>query len=135
MRRVISLLAVVLAGCAAQATPADGLAPSTWRFVSIDGQAPASQLAKLTLGEEKLGANLGCNNMGGPWRIEKDRLVAGPLVQTEKACAGATGTQEQAAGALLVAAPEIRIDGRRMELRSFGHSAELERTDSAQRES
>lgn len=135
MRGVIPLFAIVLAGCAAQAPPANGLAPSTWRFVSIDGEAPASDQAQLTLADEKLGANLGCNAMGGPWRIEKDRLLAGPLVQTEKFCAGATGEQEKAAGALLVAAPEITIDGDRMELRSFGHAAELERLDPAQRNS
>jgi len=78
MRRVIPLLAILIAGCAAQATPADKLAPSEWRFTSIDGKAPASDQAKLTLDDEKLGANLGCNSMGGPWRIEKDRLIAGP---------------------------------------------------------
>jgi heat shock protein HslJ len=135
MRRVIPLLAILIAGCAAQATPADKLAPSEWRFTSIDGKAPASDQAKLTLDDEKLGANLGCNSMGGPWRIEKDRLVAGPLVQTERFCAGATGRQEQEASALLVAAPEIKVDGRTMELRSAGHAAELERLDTAQRAS
>jgi heat shock protein HslJ len=132
MRRTILLVALFLAGCAAQATPADKLAPSEWRFTSIDGKAPASGQAKLTLDEEKLGANLGCNSMGGPWRIEKDRLVAGPLVQTERFCADATGRQEQEASALLVAAPEIKVDGRTMELRSAGHAARLERLDTAQ---
>ncbi|HEX7710389.1 MAG TPA: META domain-containing protein [Sphingomonadaceae bacterium] len=135
MRRVIPLLAIVVAGCAAQATPADGLAPSTWRFVSIDGKAPASDRARLTLADEKLGANLGCNSIGGPWRIEKDRLMAGPLIQTEKFCTGETVDQEKAAGALLVAAPEIKVEGNRMELRSFGHAAELERLDPSQRNS
>lgn len=129
------MLAVFLAGCVAQATPADTLAPSTWRFVTIDGDAPASNEARLTLDDEKLGANVGCNSMGGPWRIEKDRLLAGPLVQTEKFCAGAISEQEKAAGALLVAAPEIEVDGRHMQLRSAGHRAELERLDPAQRDS
>lgn len=131
MRRFVPLLAVLIAGCAAQATPADGLAPSDWRFVSIDGKAPASDQARLTLGEEKLGANVGCNSMGGPWRIEKDRLVAGPLVQTEMYCSGAASEQEKATSALLVAAPEITVTGSRMQLRSYGHTAELERLNSA----
>lgn len=131
MRRFIPLLAIFAGACAAQANPTDGLAPSEWRFVRIDGKAPASERAKLTLGEEQLGADVGCNSIGGPWRIENDRLLAGPLVQTERACAGAAGEQERAASALLVAAPEIEITGRRMELHSYGHAAELERLDAA----
>lgn len=110
-----------------KAAPAHVLADSQWRFVAIDGEKPASDKAQLHFKGDELGANVGCNGMGGPWRIEDGRLVAGPLAQTEMYCEGPVWPQERATSALLVAAPELLIDGDRLVLRSRGHFAELER--------
>jgi len=126
-----SLLALCAGGCVAQAAPGHALSGSEWRFLSIDGEAPASAQTKLSFAEKELGANVGCNGMGGPWRIEEGRLIAGPLAQTEMFCDGPVWAQEQAASALLVAAPEITFDGGHMVLRSRGHFAELERVGAA----
>ena len=131
MSRVAPLLsflaALAVAGCVAPAAPGHSLAGSQWRFLSIDGEAPASDRAALSFEKQSLGANVGCNGMGGPWRIENGRLVAGPLAQTQMYCDGPVWQQEQAASALLVAAPEVTVQGDRMVLRSRGHFAELER--------
>jgi heat shock protein HslJ len=131
MRRVLPhlmlMLAIPIAGCAAQAAGSAQLAGSNWRFVTIDGEAPISRAAKLTFDDGRIGANVGCNAMGGEWRIEDGRLIAGPLMQTRMFCEGKLGEQEQAIGALLVAAPELALDEARLELRSHGHSARLER--------
>jgi heat shock protein HslJ len=123
------LLALPLAGCAAQAAGPGQLAGSDWRFVTIDGEAPVSGEARLSFESKDIGANVGCNAIGGDWRIEDGRLIAGPLAQTRKYCRGPLGDQEQAIGALLVAAPEIALDGVRLELRSRTHHALLERLD------
>jgi len=135
MRRMIPFLIPILAlaagSCVAQAAPGHVLNGSEWRFVSIDGETAASKSAMLKFEAERLGANVGCNGIGGPWRVENGRLLAGPLAQTEMYCDGPVWEQEQSTSALLVAAPEIELDGDRMLLRSRGHVAELERIDLA----
>ncbi len=70
--------------------------------------------------------SMSCNGMSGPWRIEHGRLIAGPLVSTEMWCHGKM-EQERAVGALLAAAPEIKVGASRMTLTAGGHSAELVR--------
>ncbi|WP_240530043.1 META domain-containing protein [Novosphingobium sp. PC22D] len=113
------------------AGPADSshLAESTWKFVSIDGEEPASQSAELTFERAQLDATVGCNALGGPWRTEADRLIAGPLEQTEMVCEGPVWGQEKAVGALLAATPKYEVEGNRMVLRSSGHIAELTREE------
>ena len=117
----------LLASCAAANDGPANLADSSWRFVSIDGAAPVSGKAKLTFEDGRIGANVGCNGMGGPWRVEGSRLIAGPLAQTEMFCEGPVWGQEKAIGALLAGAPELKVESDRLMLKSSGHSAELER--------
>lgn len=142
MRIVLSLIgglaALALAGCAAQGEPAHSLAGSTWRFVTIDGSQATSPRATLEFAEDRVGANVGCNSMGGPWRIDQERLLAGPLAQTEMYCDGPVWKDEVAVATLFSAAPQFELKGDRLVLRSSGHSAELERipesaADSAKR--
>ena len=65
--------------------------------------------------------------MGGPWRVDGGRLIAGPLVQTQMYCEGPVWDQEKAVGALLAAAPRFSVGGDVMTIESSGHSAELRR--------
>ena len=97
--------------------------------VSIDGVAPASDKAKLTFEDDSIGANVGCNGMGGPWRVSEGRLIAGPLIQTQMYCEGPVWGQEKAIGALLAGAPELDVANNRLVLKSSGHTAELTRAD------
>lgn len=120
-------LIAALAACAAPSQTGSPLAGSVWRFVEIDNARPASDAAKLTIETDHIGANVGCNGMGGPWRVEKGRLIAGPLVQTQMYCKGPVWDQERAVAALLAAAPKVQIEGNSLVLKSSGHSAELER--------
>lgn len=115
--------------CAAAGDGQGSLANSTWRFISIDGDAPASGQARLTFDKDNMGANVGCNGMGGPWRLENGRLIAGPLAQTQRYCEGPVGEQERAIGALLAGAPEFSVETDRLVLKSSGHSAELRRAE------
>jgi heat shock protein HslJ len=127
--RTILALAILLAagGCVAKSSPPNAML-GEWRFVEIDGDTPAVPAkAKLTVEADRLSASAGCNGMGGPWRIEEDRLIAGPLAGTRMYCAGPVWDQEQALAALLVAAPTIAYEDQRLVLKSSGHSAALER--------
>ncbi len=140
MRHAVSLLALILpalplSACVAQTAPAHELTGSNWRVIAIDGEAAAApDKARFSFESGRLSANLGCNSMSGPWRIEKTRLIAGPLMQTKMFCAGPVGEQEMAASALLVAGPAVEQDGKRLTLRSSGHSVVLERIGSPQDE-
>lgn len=129
MRKLLPLLALTaLSACAAaQAGGPASLTDSQWRFVTIDGAAPVSDKASLAFHKDRLSANVGCNGMGGPWRIEGRRLIAGPLISTKMFCEGRM-EQETAISTLLSGGPGLTVDGDRLTLSSAGHSAELVRT-------
>ena len=124
---VASLLA--LSGCvAASGASQSALSDSEWQMLAIDGATAANlDQAKLSFTADTLGASVGCNRMGGNYHVNGDRLIAGPLTQTEMYCEGPVGSQEQALSALLVAAPEIRLTENRLALISSGHRAEFAR--------
>lgn len=131
MHRLVLALAcpLCIAGCTAGTDGASHLAGSTWTFERIDGEPPASEAASLTFDFDTIGVEVGCNRLGGPWRMGEERLIAGPLSQTEMACPTPAWDQEQAVSSLLVATPRIEVEGDRMTLQSSGHSAELVRSD------
>lgn len=136
MRAAVLLILVLLgSGCVAKSSPSAGLT-GEWRLVAIDEADPVvSNKARITLGEEQLSATVGCNGLGGPWRIEENRLIAGPLDGTGRYCTGPVWEQEQALNALLVAAPTIAYDDGDLVLKSSRHSARLERISPPQRDS
>lgn len=121
------VLAIGLAACSAGNEGASHLADSTWQFTSIDDAKPVSGDAVLSFKPDSIGANVGCNGMGGPWRIEEGRLIAGPLTQTEMYCEGPVWEQEKAVSALLAGAPRLEIQEDTLVLKSSGHSARLQR--------
>jgi heat shock protein HslJ len=125
MRKKIAPLALaLLAACTtAGASGSDSLA-GKWRFVTIDGQKPVSSKAELTIEPERIGANVGCNGMGGDLRIKGGKLVVGAVVSTMMYCDGLMD-QERAVSELLSADPEYRIEEGRLVLRTAAHSAEL----------
>lgn len=85
----------------------------------------------MTFSEDRIGVRVGCNRLGGPWRMGEERLIAGPFTQTEMACPAPAWGQEKAVSSLLVATPRIALEGDRMILQSSGHTAELVRKDEA----
>ena len=121
------LVSASLGGCAGRAVAVGPLQGTQWQFVTIDGARAVSEQARLGFLKDAISASAGCNSMGGNWRIEGDRLIAGPLMQTEMYCEGPVWVQEQAVSALLVSAPQFSLSGARLTLKSSGHSAELVR--------
>ncbi|MEJ2408404.1 MAG: META domain-containing protein [Novosphingobium sp.] len=130
MRRLalLLLLPAFAAGCSDRGDRSH-LAQTSWRFERIDGQQPETADAEMTFQNGKIGVQVGCNRLGGPWRVDRNRLVAGPLDQTEMDCIESDWKQERAVGALLVATPRLNLDGDRMTLQSSGHTAELVRVE------
>jgi heat shock protein HslJ len=132
MRRIglLLLLPALLAGCS-DAGDRSHLAESSWRFDRIDGERPVSGASSMTFEDGHVGIEVGCSSLGGPWHLDADRLVAGPLDQSEKTCSDPSWHQGNAVNALLVATPRLAVDGNRMILQSSGHTAELVRVDAA----
>lgn len=129
MRTLPLLLALAALPACTMAQPGGvQLAGTNWQVTSIDGAAPvAGNKAKLTFESDRLGANVGCNGMGGDYRIEGERLIAGPLIATRMFCEGPVWGQEEAVGALLAGGPKIARRGDSLRLESSGHSLEAVR--------
>ncbi|MFM5924418.1 MAG: META domain-containing protein [Novosphingobium sp.] len=124
--RTLPLALLALAACTttSQATPP--LTGSQWTFVTIDGAAPVSSKARLTIEANRIGANVGCNGMGGDLKIEGGRLVSSGIESTLMFCDGIM-EQERAVTDLLGASPRYTIGGDRLVLESAKHRAELRR--------
>ncbi|MCJ2181241.1 META domain-containing protein [Novosphingobium sp. 1949] len=119
------LLAALALGACAPTGESSHLTRSQWSFELIDGQRPISDAADIRFARGEISVLVGCNRITGPWRISEDRLIAGPLVQTEMACPAPAWDQEKAVGSLLAATPRIILQDDRMTLQSSGHTAEL----------
>ncbi len=102
-----------------------GLASSHWTFALIDGQRPLSDAADMQFHKGRMSVLIGCNRLSGPWRMAADRLVAGPLVESEMRCPAPAWDQEKSVGALLSATPRVILGKERLILKSGGHTAEL----------
>ncbi|MCC6926027.1 META domain-containing protein [Novosphingobium sp.] len=117
-------LLVLLAACSATTPIAAEPGSSSWTFVAIDGKPPVSSKTSLTLSETRIGANVGCNGMGGDLKFEPGRLVTSGIFSTMMYCDGLM-EQERAVVELLEASPTFFIEGDRLGIKSDQHSALL----------
>lgn len=117
---------LLMTGCASdRGSP---LAGTHWRVTSIDGEAPAvPSVANMRFDTRTVAVSLGCNGIGGAYRVDGKRLIAGPFESTEKSCDGEIASQEAAVRALLAAAPVLSLQGQQMRLDSGGHTIDLAR--------
>lgn len=124
---LVLVAASLLTACAAGPAVSGPPEGSDWTFVAIDGAPPVSDKTSLTIREGRIGANVGCNGMGGELRIEQGRLVLpGGIISTMMYCEGLMA-QELAVADLLRASPRFFIEGGRMFIHSQDHKAELVR--------
>lgn len=127
MTRSIALFALpLLAACTTVPQASANLTGSRWTFVSIDGQRPVRDSAELTIAADRIGANVGCNGLGGDLKIEAGKLITGPMISTQMYCEGVM-EQERSVAELLSASPAYFIEGNRLVIRSDKHVAELRR--------
>lgn len=108
-----------------------------WRLssaVTASGQridalfASAEKPLQLDFTDGRLGVSGGCNRMGGVYAIEKGKLNAGTLTQTQMACEPKLMQADQAIGAALEAKPDISIENGAtptMTLRTAGSDAQV----------
>lgn len=134
MRNALAMIVVsatLLGSCATAPSATSALSDTRWKIMRIDGAAPVMpDEASIRFDQNRLGANVGCNGIGGEYRIEGNRLIAGPLMATRMFCEGPVWQQEEAVNALLSAAPELLRSGKTLRLTSGGHTLEMELSES-----
>lgn len=101
-----------LRGCGGTSAPtAAMLEGSRWTIATIDGRPPApGTRTEFAFDRERMSGNAGCNRFSGGYRIERERLVTGPLASTRMACIGAAMGQEQRVFAILERPMRITTD-------------------------
>lgn len=109
--------ALLLAACGDDATSStDGGAASVdgREFWSTD-VSPVDLVdgtrIKLRFDGAGLGASAGCNQLGGDYRIDGDRLIVGDMFMTEMGCGAALHAQDDLVVRLLTGEPTIALDG------------------------
>lgn len=134
MRNALAMIVVsaaLLGSCATAPSATSALSDTRWKIMRIDGAAPVMpDKASMRFDQNRLGANVGCNGIGGEYRIDGNRLIAGPLMATRMFCEGPVWQQEEAVNALLSAAPELLRSGKTLRLTSGGHTLEMEFSES-----
>jgi heat shock protein HslJ len=120
-RRLLAALgSLLLAACGSAGTASDlpargtepgNLAGRVFLSTAIDGRAlvPGSRV-RLSFDAGQIGANAGCNTMGGSVAIDGGRLVLGPLAMTQMACDPALMAQDRWLAAFLDGAA-LALDG------------------------
>ena len=124
--RLALIVLPLLASCSTAGDASRQLTASKWSFTAIDGQPPVSSRAVLTIETSRIGANLGCNGLGGELKIGASKLVTKGMISTMMYCDGVM-EQERAVSALLGASPDYRVNGDTLTLTAPGHSAKLTR--------
>lgn len=89
--------------------------------VTVDGEprplVDGSRI-RLVIDERSVGADAGCNSLGGEYEMDGDRLVVNGLAMTEMGCDPALMEQEDWLVDLLTAGPVLALDGDRLTLTS-----------------
>ena len=133
MRTLLTLAlasAVLLGACGGggSATPGptgQGLEGRTFLSTGAQGRAlVAGSTVRLAFQDGQVSASAGCNSMGGPYRIDGDRLVAGQLATTEMACDPALMEQDRWLADLLGGAT-IALDGDTLDAHQGDHRLTL----------
>ena len=128
MKRALPLALLLVAGGALAAAPPTTrqLLNSQWQVTRINGKVPVSPRARIRFDRTRIAASVGCNGLGGNWRIESGRLIGGPFVSTMMFCEGVM-EQERAMADLLGSRPSVSIDRNVLRLNGGGHRLEARR--------
>lgn len=94
-------LGAELHGQSSPPASANPLADTEWRLVSFgpaNAPTPASTSSPAMVtfrGDGRLSGMTGCNSINGPYQVQGDRINAGPIVSTLRACIDETVAQQE----------------------------------------
>lgn len=125
MKKFALLLALpAILACAPP--PGAALSGTRWTIAKIDGAPAVSNRARLEFEPNRISATVGCNGLGGEWKVRGNRIESGPFMSTQMYCDGVM-EQETALTRLLEAKPSFVRSGNRLILTGGGHTAEMVR--------
>ncbi|MFN5903364.1 MAG: META domain-containing protein [Novosphingobium sp.] len=120
-RSLAAAAVLSLATACAAATPKPGqLAETVWTVKTIDGQRARSPRAEIRFLPDRISATVGCNGLGGPWKISKGQLEGGPFMSTMMYCEGLM-EQERTMADVLGGKARIDLTRQTLTLRSGKH--------------
>jgi heat shock protein HslJ len=117
---VAALSLLLLVGCGSRAASGglSDLRGRTFLSTGVTENGQPKQLVsgtriRLSFGEEgrRIGANAGCNHIGGDARVEGGRLVAGDMAMTAMGCDGGRSEQDDWLVKFLTGTPTVRVSG------------------------
>jgi heat shock protein HslJ len=116
LSRVPAVLLVVVALAGSACTAASGAALDGREFLSasvtdggVDRPLVAGTQIRLTFGPGTLGAQAGCNQIGGSYRLDGGRLIFEGAGMTEMGCDPARHAQDDWLVAFLAAGPSVQL--------------------------
>jgi heat shock protein HslJ len=117
--------ALLVAGCNVAGAQPAGIDGRT--FLSVDVTVNGVQRplvpgtrVMLSFRDGNLGAQAGCNHLGGAYRIDGDRLVVDSMAMTEMGCDPARHAQDEWLAAFLSSRPQLRATGADLVLEGNG---------------
>jgi heat shock protein HslJ len=141
IRPLVAVLAfVTAAGCGDPTGPAgakgkvDDDQPWGRTFLSTSVNRPLVEGTRIRLDfhdDHRLGANAGCNHMGGDAEVAGDRLVVSDLATTEMGCDPDRHRQDEWLAGFLTSRPHYRLDGPVLTLRNDSTELRLEDRETA----
>lgn len=116
---VLVALAALTVSCGSAGTPGSSGWPDGRTFLSLSvtdhgSERPLVQGTRIMLSfaeDGQLGAQAGCNHIGGTGRIDGDVLVVDAVSMTEMACDEPRMAQDSWLAGFLSSAPNIQLDG------------------------
>jgi len=117
-RAAVALAALALAGCGAdhEVTAADIELADEYRSIEVTAGGEPRPLVpgteiRVTFDGDRLGATLGCNQLGGRFSLERTRLVIEDLSSTEIGCDPALHDQDRWFADFLATRPQLLTSG------------------------
>lgn len=126
-RRIAAVIGLALLTIACNAAGAAPLALDGRTFLSVDitvngvqHQLVPGTRVRLTFNDGNLGANAGCNHIGGQYRLDNGRLIVDAMAMTEMGCDPQRHAQEEQLSRWLAARMQVRLNGPELILEGDG---------------
>lgn len=126
----LAAAALVVAGCTSVNSTSATFEGTSWQVTAVNGQAtPRSEEYRLQFENGRIGGKLGCNHLGGGYRVQGDVMVASDIAQTLMGCPEPADTFERNGTAVLQQPMRLTWHSdRQLTLSNAAGSIALERT-------
>ena len=116
-----------VAGCTSVDFTEESFEGTNWRVAAINEEAtPATHLYRVQFNDGRIGGRFGCNQFGGAYRVERERLIVENVTSTLIGCPEPAATHEAQAFLVLSQPMNLEMSGQRLILGNAAGSITLE---------